>query len=83
MSHDMRTPMNGIIGMANLAQDELSDPDATRSYLQKINQSAAYLLGLVNDILSMSRLESQAISFQPEVIDCRAFIDEILTIIHP
>lgn len=83
MSHDMRTPMNGIIGMADLALDELDDTDAVRDYLKKINQSAAYLLGLVNDILSMSRLESQAIQFESEVVECEEFVDEVNTIIKP
>ena len=57
MSHDIRTPMNAIIGYTNLARDE-NDPDVLHGYLDKIDSSSIHLLNLINDILEMSRIES-------------------------
>lgn len=57
MSHEIRTPMNAIIGMTYLAREtEMSSQ--TRDYLEKISTSSDYLLGILNDILDMSRIES-------------------------
>jgi len=58
MSHDIRTPMNAIIGYINLAKDENTDLAAMREYLGKIETSSDHLLALINDILEMSRIES-------------------------
>lgn len=58
MSHDMRTPMNGIIGMANIAASHLDDKDRVRDCLGKINSSGNWLLALVNEILEMGEIES-------------------------
>ena len=58
MSHDLRTPMNGILGMARLAEDELDQPQAIQEDLRKIISSSQYMLGLLNDILDMSKIES-------------------------
>lgn len=58
MSHDIRTPMNAIIGFTNLARQSADDPDKTRDYLTKIQTSSAHLLALINDVLEMSRIES-------------------------
>lgn len=57
ISHDMRTPLNVIIGMSELAERCIRQPDQVIAYLQKINFSSRQLLGLINDILEMSRLE--------------------------
>ncbi len=57
MSHDMRTPLNGIIGLSELAGKHVDEPDKMREYLQKINTSSKQLLALINDILEMSKLE--------------------------
>ncbi len=57
MSHDIRTPMNGVIGMTRLALEE-RDPEKMRGYLSKIDSSANFLLGLINDVLDMSKIES-------------------------
>lgn len=56
ISHDMRTPLNVIIGMSGMAEKNIEDTDKVRSYLQKINYSSKQLLGLINNILEMSRL---------------------------
>jgi len=58
MSHDIRTPMNAIIGFTNLAATHLDDPELVRDYLSKINASSSHLLSLINDVLDMSRIES-------------------------
>ncbi|MCI5607355.1 MAG: ATP-binding protein [Treponema sp.] len=58
MSHDIRTPMNAIIGFTNLAQHSLDDKEKAEDYLSKIQVSSHYLLNLINDILDMSRIES-------------------------
>src|SRR5699024_3717908 len=57
MSHDMRTPLNAIIGLSELAGQHCDEPDKAAAYLNKINYSSRQLLGLINDILDMSRME--------------------------
>lgn len=63
MSHDIRTPMNAILGMSSLALDEIDKKEAVKDYLEKISSSGQYLLGLINDILDMSRIESNRVEF--------------------
>ena len=58
MSHEIRTPMNAIIGLDNIALNEPDLPDKVREHLEKIGFSAQHLLGIINDILDMSRIES-------------------------
>ncbi len=62
MSHDIRTPMNAIMGFTNLAIEHLEETDTVKSYLDKINTSSAHLLSLINDVLDMSRIESGKVS---------------------
>lgn len=57
MSHEIRTPMNGIIGMTKLAQESATD-EKTRGYLREIDESSQYMMGLLNDVLDMGRIES-------------------------
>ncbi|MBR0302803.1 MAG: amino acid permease [Clostridia bacterium] len=82
MSHEIRTPMNAIIGMNNIT---LRDPDLspkTRDNLEKIGASAKHLLGLINDILDMSRIESGRMVLKDEEFLFREFLDQICIIIH-
>ena len=58
MSHDIRTPMNAIIGFADLMKTHWDDRDLTRQYLQKLDDSSQYLLSLINNVLEMARIES-------------------------
>ena len=58
MSHEIRTPMNAIIGLNNIAMNDPTVSDKVREYLEKIDASAHHLLGIINDILDMSRIES-------------------------
>ena len=77
MSHEIRTPMNAIIGLDNLA---LNDPDLTphtREQLEKIGSSAKHLLGIINDILDMSRIESGRMELKEEEFSFRDFLEQI------
>ena len=74
MSHDIRTPMNAIIGYTNLAQKE-KEPAKTREYLDKIESSSQHLLALINDILEMSRIESGTIELEFSPVDLSALFD--------
>lgn len=78
MSHDMRTPLNVIIGMSELAEKNLQDEEKVADYLKKINASSRQLLGLINDILEMSRLE-QGITLDREEFNLREEMEEVLT----
>ncbi|MBR4910530.1 MAG: amino acid permease [Clostridia bacterium] len=82
MSHEIRTPMNAIIGLDNIA---LRDPDLTprtREHLEKIGASAKHLLGLINDILDMSRIESGRMVLKSEEFLMRELIDQVNIIIN-
>ncbi|MBQ6553746.1 MAG: response regulator [Firmicutes bacterium] len=77
MSHEIRTPMNAIIGLDSLAlRNETLDAE-TREYLEKIGGSARHLLGLINDILDMSRIESGRIILRKEEFSFRAMLEQI------
>ncbi len=81
MSHEIRTPMNAIIGLNSLA---LRNPDLlpeTKEYLDKIGDSARHLLGLINDILDMSRIESGHIILRKEEFSFRAMLEQINTMV--
>ena len=58
MSHDIRTPMNGILGMTQIAMNHLNDPARILDCLQKIDDSSRHLLELINEVLDMSKIES-------------------------
>ena len=80
MSHDMRTPLNAIIGMSDLAGHTLSDPERTGDYLRKINHSSKHLLGLINDVLEMSKCEQGKLALERRPFDLREQLDEVLDI---
>lgn len=66
MSHDIRTPMNAIMGYSQLAEKHAEEPDLVEYYLGKIDQSSSYLLSLINNILDMSRIESGHVELSEE-----------------
>lgn len=66
MSHEIRTPLNGIIGLIHLMQQNIGDPDRLTGYLRKSDSTAKYLLSLVNDILDMSKLQSDKMELVPK-----------------
>ena len=77
ISHDLRTPLNGIIGFTDIALRE-TDNDKRQEYLEKIKLSGDVLLSMVNDTLDVSRIESGKMTAEPEVIDCRDFYKSII-----
>ncbi len=77
MSHEIRTPMNAIIGFDRLALEEEGVPDQVREYLTNIGQSAEHLLGLINDILDMSRIESGKMTIKNEEFSLKALLNTI------
>ncbi|MCR5147615.1 MAG: amino acid permease [Eubacterium sp.] len=81
MSHEIRTPMNAIIGLQNLALKDPQLSKETRGNLEKIGASANHLLGLINDILDMSRIESGRMILKNEEFSFKDFIEQINTII--
>lgn len=81
MSHDIRTPMNAILGYTALARNRINDPIKLENYLSKITSSGNYLLSLINDILDMSRIESGKVQLDETETDLNEMIDRIFTII--
>ena len=83
MSHDIRTPMNAIMGMAAIARLKLDDKDRVRDCLDKINTSSRYLLSLINDVLDMSKIESGKMLIAESRFDFIDFIQNITAIVYP
>ena len=81
MSHDIRTPMNAIIGMASIAEGNIRDTVKTEDCIHKIQASAHFLLALINDILDMSKIESGKMSIIREPFDLCALLRELEVII--
>ncbi len=82
MSHEIRTPMNAIIGFDRLALEEEGVPDQVREYLENIGSSTEHLLGLINDILDMSRIESGKMIIKNEEFSILGLIETINTMIE-
>ncbi len=83
MSHEIRTPMNAIIGMTEIAQRNLKDPDRVSDCLNKVRLSSKHLLGLINDVLDMSKIESKKMTLNMAPISLRDTMDDIVNIIQP
>ncbi len=83
MSHDIRTPMNGIMGMTSVAISSLDNPARVRTCLNRIHVSSRHLLGLINDMLDMSKIESGHLKLHMEPISLREIMQNIMTIIYP
>ena len=81
MSHEIRTPMNAIIGLDNIALNHPSLPEETREYLEKIGISARHLLGIINNILTMSRIDSAHVVIKNEEFSFAKSLAQINTII--
>lgn len=75
MSHDIRTPMNAIIGYTNLALQEDRSNDDMKKYLKKIKSSSQHLLALINDVLEMSRIESGKVELEEVPTDLKKILD--------
>ena len=81
MSHEIRTPMNAIIGLNNIAMNEPTASDEVKVYLGKMSGSAQHLLGIINDILDMSRIESGRMTIKNEEFSFVKGLEQINTII--
>ena len=82
MSHDIRTPMNAIIGFTSLAQDNIDNKEQVKEYLEKINTSGKHLLNLINDILDMSRIESGSVKLDLNPVYIPEVLNELQTMIQ-
>ncbi len=83
MSHDIRTPMNAIIGMTALALDSADSPEQVRDYLGKIALSSKHLLGLINDVLDISKIESGKMTLNVEPMSLSEVMNSISNIMQP
>jgi signal transduction histidine kinase/CheY-like chemotaxis protein/GGDEF domain-containing protein/PAS domain-containing protein len=83
MSHEIRTPMNGIIGMTAIALQNKDDKDRVIDCLGKIQTSSDYLLGLINDILDMSKIESGKMHLEQSDFSMNGLVDTIKELIRP
>jgi signal transduction histidine kinase/ActR/RegA family two-component response regulator/PAS domain-containing protein len=80
MSHDIRTPMNAIIGYTTLAQYHFEEKERVRDYLEKIATSSNHLLSLINDVLDMSRIESGKVSLENTACNLKQVMEDINTV---
>ncbi len=83
MSHDIRTPMNAIIGMTSLAIDHADNPGQVQDYLRKIDLSSKHLLGLINDVLDISKIESGKMALNLETVSLREVMDCVVNMMQP
>jgi len=83
VSHDIRTPMNAIIGFLALMRDEADNPAMVMEYNKQIDSASQHLLGLINDVLDMNKIESGSATLNLSELDLATIIDEINTIIRP
>ena len=82
MSHDIRTPMNAIIGFTALAQTHIDERDKVEDYLSKISTSSTHLLSLINDILDMSRIESGTVKLDEKPVHIPDLLHDLRTMIQ-
>ena len=82
MSHDIRTPMNAIVGIATLMEHDVEDADKQRYYIKKIQNSSSHMLGLINDILDMSKIESGEVHLNTEPVRLAEQVGQIESIIR-
>ena len=83
MSHDIRTPMNAIVGMTAIAAAHMDDREQVQNCLRKITLSSKHLLGLINDVLDMSKIESGKLTLTTEQISLKEVIEGIVNIMQP
>lgn len=81
MSHDIRTPMNAIVGMTRLASVHAEEPERVREYLKNIEMSGQLLVGLINDILDLSKIESGKMALNNEAASLKTLLDNTVNIL--
>ena len=82
MSHDIRTPMNAIVGLTTLMENELDQPEKLAEHLHKLESSGQLLLGIINNILDMSRIESGKTTLSVEPMHLSQQLDQLSTMIR-
>ncbi|MDE7429154.1 MAG: response regulator [Lachnospiraceae bacterium] len=82
MSHDIRTPMNAIIGFTTLAASHIENAESIQNYLSKIMTSSKHLLSLINDVLDMSRIESGKVTINEEEVSLPEIMHDLKTIVQ-
>lgn len=82
MSHDIRTPINAIMGMTTLAYTRLEDPEQMRECLKKIEDSSRLLLGLVNEVLDMRRIDTGRLRLSEEAFDFRSMVQSCISMVE-
>ncbi len=82
MSHDIRTPMNAIVGLTTIAQESIDDKLRVKQCLTRISTSSQHLLSLINDVLDMNKIESGKVTLSRETFSIKALVDEIATIVE-
>ena len=80
MSHDIRTPMNAILGFADLIEKHLDDKDKCKMYLQKLKSSSSFLLSLINNVLDMARIESGQTEIVESVWNVNNFVSDLVSV---
>ena len=83
MSHDIRTPMNAIIGFTSLAATHIDNREQVLDYLKKISTSSQHLLSLINDVLDMSRIESGKVKIDEKAVHLPDLVHDVRSIIQP
>ena len=83
MSHDIRTPMNAIVGMTTIATAHIDNKQQVQACLKKITLSSKHLLGLINDILDMSKIESGKMTLNMDLVSLREVMDSLVNIVQP
>lgn len=83
MSHDIRTPMNAIVGMTAIATANIGNTQQVQDCLKKITLSSRHLLGLINDVLDMSKIESGKMTLNKDQVSLREIIDSVVCIVQP
>lgn len=83
MSHDIRTPLNAILGMRDIAMAHLDDCDKVRDCLKKIGLSGQHLLGLINDVLDMSKIESGKMALRADAVSLPDVLENVVAIMQP
>jgi len=84
MSHELRTPLNAILGFTELIQDGLVQPGTRdfHDFLGHVASSGRHLLGIINDVLDLAKVEAGKLSFKPEPVSLRAIVAEVVAVLH-
>lgn len=83
MSHDIRTPLNAIIGMTAIAGTQIDNQDRVQECLNKITVASKHLLMLINEVLDMSKIESGKLELQEDAFNLADLIDNMITMVLP